>query len=419
MAGRGGQRAVPAVLGLSVVVVLGGCDEPAAFEPPPPPAVTVAAPVVEEVTTFREFTGRLEAERTVQVRARVPGFLRSIDFQEGQVVEGPASEAAEGRVLFTIEPEPFEAALSAAQASLAEAEASRELASARLERTQQALDQGAASDLELIEREAELAVAEASVLAARAQVEAAEIDLGYTTIHAPIGGRISRSLVDVGNLVGGAEPTLLTTIVSDDPMYAYIEVSERDLLAFVEQEGRRPNQPQADGTDGRPIGLVLADGSEYGLTGRFDFAETSVDPDTGTLEARIAFANPQGMLYPGMFVRVMVPELTGERTLVPETSVQRDLAGYFVLTVDESNTVARTPIEVAMTFGTDRIVLSGLAPEDRVIVNGIQRAFPGATVTPQAAGAASDGAAEPSGASAPEPASGEGASVGSDQGGGA
>lgn len=381
MGGRSRVDRIPWAALLAVATCTAGCSEEASFQPPPPPEVTVQNPAVEEVTTYIELTGRLEPEQTVEVRARVQGFLRSIDFQEGQSVTGPV-DGQPGQVLFTIEREPFEARLNAARAAQAQAEASRDLAQARLDRTKQALSQGAASDIEMIEREAELAVAEAAVLAAQAEVEAAEIDLGYTTIRAPITGRISRSLVDVGNLVGGAQPTLLTTIVGDDPMYAYVEVSERDLLRFVEQEGRRPQRRESDT---RPIRLELADGSEYPATGRFDFAETRVDTTTGTLEGRVEFPNPDGVLYPGMFVRLLVPDITGLRTLVPETAVQRDLAGYFVLAVSTDNTVERRPIRVAQVVGQRRIVLEGLATDDRVIVNGIQRAFPGAVVTPKQA----------------------------------
>ncbi|RNC81014.1 MAG: efflux RND transporter periplasmic adaptor subunit [Phycisphaera sp.] len=373
------------LLAMGVACVLASCEEPTSFEPPPPPTVTVATPLVQEVTTFQEFTGQLAADKSIDVRARVQGFLRTVEFEDGFVVTGP-TESEEGQVLFTIEPEPFEARLSAAKAELAQAVASRDLASVRRDRTKQALEQAAASEIEVIEREAEVAVAEAAVLAAQAQVDTAEIELEYTTIRAPISGRASRSMVDPGNLVGGGEPTLLTTIVQDDPIYAYIEISERDLLEFVEDAGHRPERPSDE--EAKPVTLVTADGEEYSHRGRFDFAETGLDATTGTLTARAAFPNADGSLFPGMFVRLLVPDITGEQTLVPEVAVQRDLAGSYVLVVNASNTVERRSIETAQVVDGNRIVLSGLAHTDRVIVNGVQRAFPGATVTPQTASSA-------------------------------
>ncbi|GAB5495998.1 MAG: efflux RND transporter periplasmic adaptor subunit [Phycisphaerales bacterium] len=380
-------------IGLASLVGTGGCKEDVTFAPPPPPQVTVATPILQDVTTNKEFTGQLAAERVVDVRARVQGYLRTVEFEEGSIVTGP-SDTEPGQVLFTIEPEPFEARLSAAEAELAQAVASRDLAAVRRDRTQQALEQAAASEIEVIEREAEVAVAEAAVLAAQAQVDAAEIELAYTTIHAPLSGRVSRSMVDPGNLVGGGEATLLTTIVQDDPIYAYIEIAERDLLAIVGEAERRPERRSDE--EAKPITLLTADGNSYSTTGTFDFAETVLDSDTGTLTARAAFANPDGKLLPGMFVRLLVPDLTGEQMLVPEVAVLRDLAGPYVLIVNDENGVERRTIEVSQVVHGSRIVTGGLEVTDRVIVNGVQQAFPGSTVQPQMAEALSPPVSESS-----------------------
>ncbi len=394
------------VSGCLALACVTGCKEQPAFEAPPPPIVTVAPPAVQDVTTYCEFTGRLEAESTVEVRARVQGFLRSIEFVDGDLVTGPTADEP-GEVLFTIEPESFEARLNAAKAALAQATAARGLAAARRDKTKAALDQQAVNELEMFEREAELSVAEAEVLAAQAQVESAEIDFGYTVIRAPLTGRASRALVSEGNLVGGGEPTLLTTIVRDDPMYAYVEVSERDLLKFVEGQGRRPERrPEGDSPE---VLLETADGARHPQTGRFGFAETRLDPTTGTLQGRAEFPNPDGSLYPGMFVRLLVPDITGEQMLVPDAVVQRDLAGQFVLVVGEGNTVERRSVETAQRVGTMRIVLSGITPQDRVIVNGLQRAFPGAVVDPLPAQPPPP-AAEPAPEAEPAPAPEGGAS---------
>lgn len=376
---------------LAALLLAAGCGEQASFQAPPPPTVTVQAPRVEDVTIYKEFTGRLEAVSSVDIRARVQGFLETIDFEAGDTVKGPEGDQP-GQLMFTIERAPFEARLNAAKASQAQATAARDLAKVRRDRTKQAFDQGAANELELIERQAELDGAEANVLAAEADVQAAQIDLDYTEIHAPLTGRVSRNLVDVGNLVGGAQQTLLTTIVKDDPIYAYVDVSERDLLEFVQGQSERPERRAA--AERRVITLATADGARHKHTGAFDFAETRLDERTGTLQIRAEFPNPEGTLYPGMFVRVLVPDVTGPQTVVPDTAIQRDLAGSYVMVVAEGNKVERRAVKLGALSGTDRIITDGLSPEDRVVVNGVQRAYPGAVVNPEQAPAAPP-AAEP------------------------
>jgi multidrug efflux system membrane fusion protein len=219
-----------------------GCERGGEFVPPPPPQVTVQPPTVREVTTYREFTGRTEAVDTVEVRARVKGFLESIDFEPGQKVraDDPDDENDHGDLLFTIEPEPFLAAVESAKAALAQQVAARDLAQVTLDRARAAYDKGAVTDIELAEKQAQLDAAKAAVDAARAALRTVEIDLSYTKIYAPISGRISRELVSVGNLVGAGESTLLTTIVQDDPIRAYVDVSERDVLEVL--AGGRPSE---------------------------------------------------------------------------------------------------------------------------------------------------------------------------------
>ncbi|MHC4947906.1 MAG: efflux RND transporter periplasmic adaptor subunit [Planctomycetota bacterium] len=358
-----------------------GCRESNEFVPPPPPQVTVQAPVVREVTTYKEYTGRAEARDTVEVRARVKGFLKTVDFEPGQMVRGPDPENAErlGDLLFTIEPEPFEAAVRAAEAAVAQAEAAKQLAEVTLEKAKGAYDKGAVSEIEMAEKEAQVDATVAAVDAAEAALATARIDLSYTTIHAPIGGRISRELVDVGNLVGAGESTLLTTIVQDDPIYAYVDVAERDLLGYLEKGRPRERDPEA-----RIRALLqLADGSTYEHEGVVDFAEPRVNPATGTLQVRATFPNEEGKLFPGLFIRVLVPDFTGEQMLVPEVALLRDLAGSYVLVADAENVVQRHDIQLGTRVDTDRIVTGGLEPTDRVIVNGIQRAIPGNPVDPQ------------------------------------
>jgi multidrug efflux system membrane fusion protein len=265
-----------------------------------------------------------------------------------------------------------------------------------LDKAQAAYEKGAASEIEMAEKRAQLDAATAAVDAARAALENTEIDLSYTRIHAPISGRISRELVSVGNLVGAGDSTLLTTIVQDDPIYAYVNVSERDVLEVL--SGGRPAERRRE--QRIPVLLQTADGKIYEHDGEVDFADNRVDPTTGTLQVRATFPNPDGKLYPGLFVRVLAPRERGEQMLVPEVALLRDLAGAYVLVADDEDIVQRRDVQLGSRLETERIIASGLAPGDRVIVNGIQRAIPGNPVSPQEARSA--GAPAPAAAEAPD-----------------
>jgi RND family efflux transporter MFP subunit len=356
---------------LAVAIALpamAGCGGGNEFVAPPPPAVTVATPQQRPVTTHVEFTGRTAALEEIEVRARVQGFLQSIEFTDGDTVE-------KGTLLFRIEPEQYQAVLAAAKAELAGKQAALSLAETTVERAGRAYEGGAVSDIEMMEAEARRDAAKAAVQAAQAAVDTAELDLSYTEIRAPIAGRLARSYVDVGNLVGSGETTLLTTIVVDDPIHVYFNADERALLQALRDRPRDDPQRKP-----RPLSLQLADGTEYPITGLADFAENRVDPLTGTLQIRAVFDNPDGELYPGFFVRVLMPRETAEAMLVPEVSLQRDLAGPFVLVVDETGMVHRRDVELGDRVGPDRVIASGLEPGERVIVNGLQRARPGIQV---------------------------------------
>jgi RND family efflux transporter MFP subunit len=356
--------------GCAVLVI--GCQQANEFQPPPPPAVEVQRPSVREVTTYLEFVGRGEAVDTVEIRARVKGFLESVEFEPSQTVEV-------GELLFRIEPEPFEAAVASAEAELAGAEAALELAQVTRDRARAAYDKGAVTDIEMAEKEAQVDAAEASVKAAQARIQTTQIDLGYTEIRSPIDGRISRELVDVGNLVGSGESTLLTTVIQDNPLYVYFDIDERVVLDYLE------NRPRADRTreNNLEVLLELVDGGRYAEAGMVDFAENRINPATGTLQVRATFPNDEGRLYAGMFGRVLIPDETGEQMLVPEVALLRDLAGPYLLVVDESNIVHRRDVTLGGQVDRDRIITDGLQPTDRVIVNGIQRAIPGNPVTPE------------------------------------
>lgn len=358
------------------LLALIGCDDPNTFVPPPPPEVTVATPNVETVTTFMEFTGRTDAPQRVDVRARVQGYLDSVEFVAGSKVDA-------GQVLFRIEPDSYQTALASARARHDSARARLSLAEATLARTKEAFDRGAATSLEVTTREAERDEARAAVDEAAAAVQNAELDLSYTEVAAPIAGRASRELVTEGNLVGAGEATLLTTVLVDDPLHVYFDIDERTVLNFLEE---RPRAERTQDRDARAY-LTLLTGEEYDQEGVIDFVTNTVDPRTGTLQARATFPNPSGRLFPGMFVRVRAPEPSVEATLVPQVAVQRDQRGPYLLVVNEQNIVERRNVTTGRQVD-DRVIVEGLEPDARVIVAGVQRARDGATVDPQEASTA-------------------------------
>jgi RND family efflux transporter MFP subunit len=350
--------------------LLTGCERSNEFVPPPPPTVTVAAPEARTVTTYKEFTGRLVPTDSVEIRARVRGYLNSMDFEPGHVVEKSA-------LLFTIQPEQYEADLATAEADLAQKQADLALQEATLQRVQAAFDRDAATELEVLQQRAQRDGAAARVQSAEAAVAQATLNLSYTKITSPITGRVSRERVDVGNLVGASDATLLTTVVNDNPMYIYFNVSERDVIQLISNQGGR----QATRRSPLPVLLTLADGTQYDTPGEIVSADNTVNPETGTLEVRASVENAQGILAPGMFVRVRVPNEPVDALLVSEIAFQRDLEGDYALVVDDSGKVARKNVTLGEVVGAERMVLSGLTTEDRVIVRGLQRSIPGRQVT--------------------------------------
>jgi RND family efflux transporter MFP subunit len=281
------------------------------------------------------------------------------------------------QILFVIEQEPFVAEVSAAQAAVDRATAELDLAETTVERAQVAFDKGGVTELELKERQAQRDVKQAAVKLALAALVQAELDLDYTEIRSPVDGRASRELVDAGNLVGAGENTLLTTIVVDDPIYAYFTASERQVLDYLHrrsEEGPGAARPAAE------VMLQLANGVTYELPGTVNFADNRVDPKTGTLEIRAIFPNPTGMLATGLFGRVMLPRDLGEVLLVPELAIQRDIVGPFLLVVNAEGVVERREVVLGPIAGRRRVVEAGIEATDRVIVNGLQRARAGVVV---------------------------------------
>ncbi len=365
------------IFGLTAIVVA-GCRQANTFGPPPPPPVTVAVPLQQDVTTFFEITGRTAPTDFVEVRARVRGFLEKVHFEEGEAVD-------QGETLFTIEKDEYEAALAAAEARVAQGEAEQERAQAEFDRVSGLMDQEIATDRELIQARADLNRAMANVRAAQADVTSAELNLRYTTIKAPIAGQISRALVDVGNLVGQGEPTVLATIVPWDPIHVYVSVGERDVLNW------RRRIAEGTAQEDIPLLLRLADGSSYPKVGSIDYVDNRVDPETGTLVVRAVFDNAERLLVPGIFVRVRVPRPDADALLVPDSALQRDRVGHFLMFLpDGENTARRADVELGERIETYREVTplpaadadAAFTGAERVIVSGLQRVRPGSEVNP-------------------------------------
>jgi RND family efflux transporter MFP subunit len=372
------------------------------YAPPPPPGVTAQHPVVRDVTRYAEYTGTTRAVESVEVRARVKGFLLSMEYEAGDDVE-------EGDLLFIIDPEPFQVALEAAQADLASNQAELDLTQTEFERIGIMYKKQATSEIKLIRSRAERDKAAAAVAASKADVHAAQLDLDYAHVKAPIKGRAGRHHVDIGNLVGAQDATLLTNMVRYAPIYVYFHLSERDLLALQKMSQRRRN---AEGKDyenrpATPVEVGLADEEGYPHRGIIDFTGLQVDPNTGTYEVRGILPNVgelDEVIVPGTFVRVRVP--IGQQPgaiLLGESALGADQSGRYVLVVNDDNVVEHRRVEVGPMIDGLRVIEEGLGAEDWVIVEGIQRARPGSQVAAErnAAGAKSAPDAAPAAAMPP------------------
>lgn len=360
-----------------ITTIAAGCGEPNVYQPPPPPSVTVAHPVKKAVTIYLEETATTEPVERVEIRARVRGFLDRVEFEPGQLVK-------QGDDLYQIEPEQFQATVDAAAAELEAQGANRKRA--EIEKTRQENLQrespGATSEVAVVAAQADFQSAEASVKAARAALKQAELDLSYTEVTAPVNGRVGKTLVKQGNLVGDNEATHLTTVISYDPIYANFNISERDLLELRERSPRE-NKADVDKEDIK-IFLARANDSDFPFEGHFDYADLEVDQSMGTYMIRGIFPNPDFKILPGLFVRVRVP--VGEEPdalLVPERAVGADQLGRYLLVVNSDNVVERRNVVIGTKVGDMVVVSEGLLADELVIIDGIQRARPGLEVEPQ------------------------------------
>jgi multidrug efflux system membrane fusion protein len=343
---------------------------------PPPPKVTVATVVEQPVTEWDEFTGRLEAVDSVAVRPRVSGYISKVLFNEGAVV-------GKGEVLMQIDPRPFQAEVDRLSAERSRAEAVVDRAESELQRAERLRAENAMSREEFDRRSAFAREAKAQVAAVSAALAAAELNLEFTRVTAPIAGRVGRAIVTEGNLVssGPGEATLLTTLVSIDPIHAHFDADESIFLKYVElaRQGRRQNARAAR----QPIAMALAGESGYPRQGELDFLDNRLDPSTGTIRGRALFRNPTGDLTPGLFVRLRLQGTSKyPGVLIEDRAIGTDLDKRFVFVVKGDRTIEYRPVTLGPLVDGQRVVRDGLAPGEQIVVNGLQRVRPGMAVEP-------------------------------------
>jgi RND family efflux transporter MFP subunit len=353
-----------------------GCRSTAQTAAPAPPAVVVATPMVVRMTEWDEYTGRFEATDRVDVRARVDGYLDSIHFRDGAIVKP-------GELLFVIDPRPYEAALEGARADVVRAETRVELATIDFTRGEALFGIRGISQEEFDRRTQGKKEAEAALIVARAAERAAALNVEFTRVRAPLGGRISQKFVSVGNVISGGQAgsTLLTTIVAVDPIQFVFDASEADYLKYsrLNLSGERRTSRDAP----NPVRIKLLDETAFTHVGTMDFVDNRLDPTSGTIRGRALVPNPGGFLTPGQFGRL---QLLGsgefEALLVPDSAILSDQSRRFVWTVGKDDIPEQRVVEPGNLEQGLRIVRAGLQRDDRIVINGMQRVRPGAKVTP-------------------------------------
>lgn len=352
--------------------LLGACGQaPEATEAAmPAPAVSVAEVIEQQVTEWDELTGRLEAPESVEIRPRVSGFIDKVAFEEGALVK-------KGDLLFQIDPRPFEAQVKRLQAELQQARATEKRTASEAQRGERLRANNAISAELADARVSTASEAKSAVAAIQAQLDAAKLDLSFTRVTAPIDGRAGRALITAGNLVNAGE-ALLTTLVSTEKVYAYFEADERTYLKYRElaRDGERG--------EATPVYLGLSDEDGHPHLGYMDFIDNQVDPRTGTIRGRAVFDNRDGLYTPGLYARLrLVGSATYEAVLIKDVAVGTDLGKKFVLVLGDDGKVSYRSVELGPKLEGLRIVRSGLEQGETIVVNGLQRVRPGATVEPQ------------------------------------
>jgi membrane fusion protein, multidrug efflux system len=360
---------------------LAGCEKPASqAAAPPAPPVTVAQPTKRTVTDWDEFTGRFEAMEEVQVRARVGGFVNSVEFRDGAIVHA-------GDLLYTIDSRPFEAAALQADGQLSDARAKAELAKRELDRALTLVTTSAVSESVVDQRRQTLQAAHAAEMQAEGQLKAAQLNIEWSHVLAPMTGRVSRHLVSPGNLVQGSDTgtsTLLTSVVTLDPIYIYFDMDEgtyqrNSRLWF---EGKRPSSRDTP----NPVQVTMTGEAKPSHDGTINFPDNRLDLSTATLRSRALIKNTDLSILPGQFGRVrLIGSLPYEALLIPDAAIATDQSRKIVFVVKPDDTVEARPVELGPLDEGLRVIRTGLKPEDRVIVEGLQRARVGAKVSPHAA----------------------------------
>jgi membrane fusion protein, multidrug efflux system len=366
----------------AIAIAVAGCGEKAQSQAtaPLPPPVTIAQPVKQTVTDWDEFTGRFEAMEEVQVRARVGGFVTNVEFKDGDMVHA-------GDLLYVIDPRPFEAVATQADGQLADARAKAELAKRELDRGLKLVQTSAVSEQVVDQRRQALQAAHAAEMQAEGALKAARLNIEFTHVLAPMAGRVSRHLVSVGNLVQGSDTgtsTLLTTIVSMDPIYIYFDVDEATYLKNNRLwfEGKRPSSRDT----ANPVQVTLTGEAKPSKEGKMDFLDNRLDVSTGTLRSRAIIPNKDLSILPGQFGRVrLIGSSPYEALLLPDTAIATDQSRKIVFVVKDDNTVEAKPVVLGPLDEGLRVIREGINAEDRIIIDGLQRARVGAKVTPQAA----------------------------------
>lgn len=361
-------------IALLMLLALAGCGEPAAQGGPPAgaPPVSVAAALEKEIVETDEFSGRIEAVDNVEVRARITGYIQSVNFK-------PGAEVKKGDLLFQIDPRPLENEVARAEANLANMQTQLELARTELTRSEKLLADQATSKREHDDAAARVRSLEAQLRANQAALATARLNLSYTRVIAPVAGRVGKAEVTVGNLVQGEVPNspVLTTVVSLNPIYASFEIDERVFLKYVDKARKHASQ--------LPVAVGLADEEDFPHHGRLEFVDNRVDPQSGTVRMRTVLDNRDGRLTPGLFARVKIGDATQPRTalLVTDRAIGTDQSKRFVMVVDGENKAQYREVKLGRIVGGLRVIEDGIKPGELIVVNGLQRVRPGTPVTPQ------------------------------------
>ena len=357
---------------LIFLIFLGACKEKTP-PPPPPPTVTVAQPVERTVTDYLELTGNTQAIKTVQLVARVSGYLDKVFFQDGQLVK-------EGQLLFLIQQNTFQDNLRQAEAAILLQKAQLEYAETQLTRYSKLVEEKAAAQTDVDNWRYQRDSAQANLLSAQAKKDLAKLDLVYTEVRAPFDGRIDRKLRDPGSLVGSGENTVLAAINQIDPIYVYFTISDLDLARLMGEAHWVPGQAPAKAW---PVYIGLPNEKEYPHRGRLDFASISLTPTTGTLLLRGIFSNPDGKILAGLYARVHVPVKEKVAFLVPREAIGYDQRGSYVLAINQENGVERFGVKTGTLVDNLRVIEEGLTGKEWVVIKGTQKAIPGRRVTPE------------------------------------